>query len=602
MNTSRRSIYIAIIGAIVCWFAIDARRLPPGSNRSEKARYYYVEGTAALAEDRNTEAYEFFRKANAIDPNYPEAAYAYASMRISMRNDTLRSATEYAKSMDMMRTFVDRYPGETNEAMQYSYLAARGGDLDEAIRVAKRTDSIAPSITATLLQLSTYYAARQDMPNAIECLDRFERIEGANPQLTMRKLSLMFNLGDTAALINEADRLVRENPVSPDYLVLRGNVYEALDRPQDAYADYLRAEALDPDDGNTKLTLANYFLQMGDSASYDTKSQEALLSENLELEEKLDMLTHYLQALLSDSADTRRGDRLFEGLLAQYPHEAKVLDLGAQYSSATGDLAKAQEQMAYATDLEPENPDYWSRLMAYYFADDKYRDVTEAFKKAELKLPEVTTTMLTIYAASASNADMHSEAHDAYQRMLGMVVPGAVLTEPSDSLLRKCASLGYDELMKASDIIGMAADASYKAGNTEEAMTEYENCIVLNPDNMMALNNYAYHLALNGGDLEKAERLSRRVVEDQPDNPTYIDTLAWILYLRGEYADALLMMDDAIGKATEQNALSGEYFDHIGDIQFHLGEKAEALESWRKALELDKDNASLAAKIRRKAP
>ncbi|MDE7350728.1 MAG: tetratricopeptide repeat protein [Muribaculaceae bacterium] len=564
-----------------------------------KARYYYVEGSVALAEGKPSEAYELFKKSALTDPDYPEANYAYAIMRMTLRNDTLTSATETERSISMMKAYVDRYPSETEEAMNYSFLAARSGDLDEAIRVAERSDTLAGSLPAILIQLAQYYSARQDLDKAISTLERYERIEGNNPEISLRKFALMFMKGDTVGLINESDRLVREHPMSTEYLVIRGNAMEALEMPDSALTSYLRAEALDPEDGRVKLTLANFYLERGDSAAYDRKSSEAILSENIMLDEKLDMMTRYMRNIISDTtADSRRGARLFDGLLRQYPHEPQVLDLGAQYSATIGDYARARELMAYATDLEPENPDYWIRLAHFNFADDRYADAAAICEKAFEKLPEVPRGLLLVYGSACSLSEQYDKAREAYQRLLEMELPGALLTDDVDEMLQKAGKLPYESLVRIANIFEMVGDVSHRTGDMERCTKEYDVVLALNPDNTMALNNYAYYLAIGGGDLEKAEEMSRKAVGEQPENPTYLDTLAWILYLKGEYAEALELQEKAMETLSPDAESSGEYWDHLGDIQYMNGQKDKAVESWTKALELDEDNNSIAEKVK----
>lgn len=572
----------------------------PGTDKA-KARYYYVEGSVALAEGRPSEAYELIKKAAQTDPGNSEASYTYALMRMTLRNDTLTSPAEVGRSIALMKDYVDKYPGETEEAMNYSFLVARTGDIDEAIRVAERSDTLAGSLPAILLQLAQYYAAKQDYDRAISTLERYERIEGNDPDIALRKFSLMYMEGDTARLISESDRLVRENPLSTEYLLIRGNAMEAIEMPDSALASYLRAEAIDPDDGRVKLTLANYYLERGDSAAYDRKSREAILSENIMLEEKLDMMTRYMQNIISDTtADSRRGARLFDGLLRQYPHEPKVLDLGAQYSATIGDYARARELMAYATDLEPENPDYWTRLAHFNFADDRYSEAVTVCEKAMEKLPETPRGLLLVYATASSLSEDYDKARDAYQKLLEMELPGASLTDDAQTMLQKAGRLSYESLMKVADIFQMVGDGSFKSGDLERSTREYDVVLALNPESIVALNNYAYYLAIGGGDLEKAERLSRKAVGEQPENPTYLDTLAWILYLKGEYADALLLQEKAMENITPDAESSGEYWDHLGDIQYVCGQKDKALESWKKALELDKGNKEIERKIKEK--
>ena len=579
--------------------ALAAKSSRTGDTSRAKARYYYVEGSVALAEGRPSEAYELIKKAAQTDPNYAEANYTYALLRMTLRNDTLMSPTEIGKSISMMRAYVDQYPKETEEAMNYSFLVARSGDIDEAIRVAERSDTISGSMPNILLQLAQYYNAKQDLDKAIATLERYERIEGKDPDIALKKFALMFMKKDTAALLNESAQLVKENPLSTEYLLIRGNVMEALEMPDSALVCYQQAEAIDPDDGKVKLSMANYYLERGDSAAYDQKSREAILSENIMLDDKLEMMTRYMQNIIADTtADSRRGARLFDGLLQQYPHEPKVLDLGAQYSATIGDYARAQELMAYATDLEPENPDYWIRLAHFHFAADEYDKAIATCEKAMAKLDDVPRGLLLIYGTASSLAEDYNRARGVYQQLLDLELPGALLTDDSQTMLQKAGKLSYEELMRVAELFQMVGDGSFKSGDIESATKEYDVVLALNPESAIVLNNYAYYLALGGGDLEKAEVLSRKAVDEQPENPTYLDTLAWILYLKGQYADALIIQEKAMENISPEAESSGEYWDHFGDIQYRCGQKDKALESWKKALELDKDNKKIAEKVR----
>ena len=62
--------------------------------------------------------------------------------------------------------------------------------------------------------------------------------------------------------------------------------------------------------------------------------------------------------------------------------------------------------------------------------------------------------------------------------------------------------------------------------------------LTLSPDDPLLLNNYAYFLAEGGSDLKKALRMAEKVMELDGDNPTYIDTYAWVLYKLGKYREA----------------------------------------------------------------
>ncbi len=80
----------------------------------------------------------------------------------------------------------------------------------------------------------------------------------------------------------------------------------------------------------------------------------------------------------------------------------------------------------------------------------------------------------------------------------------------------------------------------------------YEQILELDPENLIVMNNYAYFLATHKGDLKIAEDYSRYTIQAQPDNPVFLDTYAWILYLRGETQLAQMYIKQALHISNEQ--------------------------------------------------
>ena len=82
----------------------------------------------------------------------------------------------------------------------------------------------------------------------------------------------------------------------------------------------------------------------------------------------------------------------------------------------------------------------------------------------------------------------------------------------------------------------------------------YERAIELDPYNMVVLNNYAYHLATHGGDLQKAEAMSAITIRKDPDNPVFLDTYGWILHLQGQDELAKFYLMKAMQNETEETS------------------------------------------------
>ena len=163
-----------------------------------------------------------------------------------------------------------------------------------------------------------------------------------------------------------------------------------------------------------------------------------------------------------------------------------------------------------------------------------------------------------------------------------------------DRALELTDSTDMEELSSVYSTIG---DVNYAKGDTDAAFEYYNKAIEANPANMLALNNCAYYLAVEGKDLDRAERMSAMTLKDQPDNSTSLDTYAWIMFKKKDYAQAMAYIDKALENSDEPSA---ELFQHAGDIYFMNAEPAAALDFWQKALELEPDNELLQRKVKHK--
>ena len=99
----------------------------------------------------------------------------------------------------------------------------------------------------------------------------------------------------------------------------------------------------------------------------------------------------------------------------------------------------------------------------------------------------------------------------------------------------------------------------------EELYALYERILNLDPKNLMVLNNYAYHLATHNGDLKKAERMSSITIQEEPQNPVYLDTYGWILHLQGQDELALFFLNRALNTVDE--ASRKEIMNHLLQVK-----------------------------------
>src|SRR5262249_33053253 len=113
-----------------------------------------------------------------------------------------------------------------------------------------------------------------------------------------------------------------------------------------------------------------------------------------------------------------------------------------------------------------------------------------------------------------------------------------------------------------------------------EARDAYEKILSTAPNFALALNNLAVLYADELQNLDKAHDLARRAREQAPNDPHTADTLGWILFKRGEYRNALPLLQDSAGKLVDQPEI--QY--HLGMTEYVLGNEEASKAALRKAL------------------
>lgn len=125
-----------------------------------------------------------------------------------------------------------------------------------------------------------------------------------------------------------------------------------------------------------------------------------------------------------------------------------------------------------------------------------------------------------------------------------------------------------------------------RAGNLPEAVAALKKSIELSPKYDEAMNYLGYMWADRNENLSEARSLIERALKEEPENPAYIDSLAWVLYREGHFEEALRQIRSAIAKSPEADAA---LLDHMGDILKALKRPEEANGAWRQSLQIHDD-------------
>lgn len=543
------------------------------SENQRKASYIFFEALNQKQKSNIDAFFDLLRHAHRLNPDDSAISFYLGFCYISMNNGT-KGMSETGLAM-MKKHFIE-HPEDYDEAVIYATVAGQLGMQAESLKAWEKITEVFPSKIEAKSLLAECYARNNDFRRAIATYGTIESIEGKSMALSLRKINYMFALDDTTGTITEGRALLASAPDNASYNLLMGNIFMQLGNQDSAFHYIDKAQKLDPENGMTYLTKAQIYYMDGDSINYDKQIYQALVSKDLDVNNKVAVLTDYIKQLLAERDSSQRIDNLFSVLITQHPHESTIHDLYSQYFATKGKYTKAAEQLAYVTDIDPDNPNAWKKLvMLYLMSEDFPQAVTAAQKALEYNPDDMD--LYQYIAPAYYQMKEYDKALKTYNKALE-------ISDSTDYVLR-------------SNIIGGMADVYYSMGDTLKAFDTYEKSLELYPGNTSIMNNYAYFLSASNMDLDRAEKLSAIAVKDDPENPIFLDTYAWVFFKKKEYKLALAYIENAIKNSEEESA---EILEHYGDILFMNGQFEKAVENWEKALKLDPKSDILQRKVKYK--
>lgn len=607
MKRKGKILLFALSFLCVAVFAVAAGG-PAQQDLRAKARYFYLKGAVCEAEGRIDEAYEFYRKAYNTDPSYLEGAFSYGFSRLSIDSDTFQTDSEAARSLELMRGYVDAFPRDIESAQTYAYFAAMADTLPEAIRVYSRLVEEYPGKSTLYVPQAMLFMQVGETERAVQAMREYERLEGPSSETTIRKVSYYVAAGDTLAALREVKTYADENPGKPAPLIDKAMVYHALGRSDTAIVVLEDALRQFPDNSDMKVDLALIYVNQGDTARFHKLISEAVHAEDLDYDDRMETLRLYVKNLPVGAADYSESDKVFEYVHSLYPRDPVFLDLYGGYALTKGDYGEALDHALESLALDPGDNVLLGRVLSYSVLAGRPEEGLKAYDEFPDEGVKATSNLAITYITVAEQAKEYDTALQASDRYLRSVIAGLSLADTPQTVdsIAKAGNYSEYELYMASVAYEIAGDIYSRMGEKENAVREYENAIALPVDNNSVLNNYAYYLVDKLGyapgtpEFERAKELSYRSITATQEEPesNYYDTYAWILFREQNYREALDYQEVAVDLG--KDSPSAELYSHYGDILFMNGRPDDAVAAWQKALELEPDNDLLKRKVEHK--
>lgn len=451
-------------------------------------------------------------------------------------------------------------------------------ELDKAVKLLEEMTARFPLKQDPLFSLLDIYSRQEKYEEVISTLNRLEKRLGKSEQLSMEKFRIYLQMKDDKKAFQEIESLVQEYPADTRYQVILGDVYLQNGKQQEAFQTYQKVLAAEPDNPMALFSMASYYEQTGQKELYQQQLDTLLLNKKVAPDTKVTIMRQVIvENEQSATKDSTEVIALFDRIMQQDVDDPQIPMLYSQYLLSKNMEEKAVPVLEQVVDLDPANKA--ARLMLVSEAV-KREDYKQIIKVCEPGI-EATPDALELYYYLAI------AYHQAEQG-------DSVISVTKRALQHTTADTRKEVI---SDFYSIMGDIYHTKKQMSEAYAAYDSALVYNPSNIGALNNYAYYLSVERRDLDKAEEMSYKTVKAEPNNSTYLDTYAWILFEKGNYAEARIYIDNAMKNDGEK---SDVIVEHCGDIYFMTGDVDGALEYWKKALEMGSESKMLKQKIEKK--
>lgn len=154
------------------------------------------------------------------------------------------------------------------------------------------------------------------------------------------------------------------------------------------------------------------------------------------------------------------------------------------------------------------------------------------------------------------------------------------------SLGRAIALLPDPDSPETAFVWFLRGSAFEQAGDWDAAEPDLRRAVALQGENAIFLNYLGYSLLDRNRNLDEADALIARAFKAAPDNGAIIDSMGWSKYVRGRYAEAVELLEQARAAEPADPTVA----DHLGDALWRVGRRIEARHAWASALTLEPDD------------
>lgn len=528
-----------------------------------QAEYYFIEGEKFFMLEDYAKAYELFSLSNDIDPKNAGVHYKMAQI--------LAESGDFEKALNHANLAM-----ELDNKNKYYYLLAAEiytnmSNFQEAAGLYERMISSLPNNETYLFDLAALYIYQDKLDKALGVYTRAEDYFGVLEEITYQKQQIYIQQGKIDLAIAEGQKLIDTYPEESDYKLTLAEVLISNQKEKEAIP-YLEAVLIEnPANAQASVRLSEIYRKNGQTEKAMESLHSAFSNPSLNVNAKVQLLAGYIAQLPNPDLETPAKE-LAVDLITAHPDNVDAHAISGDLEFRLGNKEKARDFYVKALELDNANYNLWQNVISI---EMELGDFEGAASHAQQAIEIFPNQALLYYFGGTAYL-----VKKKYREAINNLEAGKKLAVSDPDLS------GF--------IIGQLGDAYNGIKEYAKSDESYEEALRIDANNDYVLNNYSYYLSLRKIKLDRALELSTRLVEKNPDNGTYLDTHAWVLYVRGEYKESKFYLEKAI---LDTENLSGTIVEHYGDVLFQLGDIDGAVEQWKRARTLNDTSELIDKKI-----
>lgn len=568
-------LFLFLLSSIPSFSQRDKKKIPAISDdlRLAQSEAFFVEGEKYFILEDYTKALMFFQRAVELNPDDAGAHFKIAeTLSKSTTDQDLNLAIASAEASIRIDSKNKYY------YLLASELYANMQNFSKAASTLETMMKEIPNTNENLFDLAAYYVYANKPGEAIKTYNKAEEIFGVNETSSLQKQRILMEDGKINEAMQEAEKLVNAFPDEPQYAMAFAEMLSGNNQRARAIQILESFNRENPGNGNVAMLLAALYKEGGQQEKGNNLLISVFDDPNVDVNNKLLVLgtlsTEIQQAQEKNSPNQALEIftmNLFRKLDQTNPDDENISLVGADLFMSLKKNTEAVRYYRKAIKQGATGFDAWQNLLVLESQDNQFDSL---IVHSEEGLELFPNQAILYYFNGFAHFRKKHFVEAAYS-------------------LEQAKKLSGENQKMTGDINGMLGDAYNALRQYEKSDLAYDAALALNPSNDFVLNNYSYFLSLRNSKMDQAEAMAAKLVKLFPDNATYLDTYAWVLFTREKFKDAKKVME----KALALNQTNSTHFEHFGDILYRLGDVEEAVKQWEKARTLTTNNETLNKKI-----